>query len=97
VAVDKIIRYALIRRDTFERFLQDAASALDGPMAWGQVVGAWGRAKGDANAASLDRNLGGFMLGVDAPLSTATELSAIVALQNSRAERVRKGCGDQPA
>ena len=34
--------------------------------AWGQAFGNWGRTAGDRNAATLDRDTGGFILGLDA-------------------------------
>ncbi|MBI1649929.1 autotransporter domain-containing protein [Hyphomicrobium sulfonivorans] len=38
----------------------------DDPVFWAQGFGSWGRFNGNGNAAALDRNIGGFMTGVDA-------------------------------
>jgi outer membrane autotransporter protein len=35
---------------------------------WGQVFGSWGHTNGNGNAASLDRDTGGFFTGIDAPI-----------------------------
>ncbi|MDH4980996.1 autotransporter domain-containing protein [Hyphomicrobium sp. D-2] len=38
----------------------------DDPVFWAQGFGSWGRFDGNGNAATLDRNIGGFMTGIDA-------------------------------
>uniref|UniRef100_UPI0026301576 autotransporter outer membrane beta-barrel domain-containing protein n=1 Tax=uncultured Roseibium sp. TaxID=1936171 RepID=UPI0026301576 len=40
----------------------------DGPIAWGQAYGNWGRSKGDGNAGTMDHVSGGFFMGVDTSL-----------------------------
>jgi subtilase-type serine protease len=42
------------------------SGAAAGSAAWGQAFGAFGRIGGDNNAATLDRSVGGFILGTDA-------------------------------
>lgn len=43
--------------------------ASDGRFAmWGQAFGSWGSTDGNGNAADLDRNIGGFLIGGDAAL-----------------------------
>ena len=37
-------------------------------VGWARALGAWGESDGDSNAAKLDRNLSGFMLGTDKQL-----------------------------
>ncbi|WP_212321299.1 autotransporter domain-containing protein [Achromobacter sp. Marseille-Q0513] len=47
---------------------QAATGAAAGPAVWSQALGAWGRTDGNGNAASLDRNASGFLMGADAPI-----------------------------
>jgi fibronectin-binding autotransporter adhesin len=42
--------------------------------AWGQAFGSWGHVGGDGNAATLERSMGGFILGVDATLDSRYRL-----------------------
>ena len=42
--------------------------------AWGQAFGSFGRIGGDGNAATLDRSVGGFVLGADASLDSRYRL-----------------------
>ena len=42
------------------------ASSAPAAAAWGQAFGSFGRIGGDGDAATLDRSVGGFILGVDA-------------------------------
>jgi len=53
-----------------------AAPSLPGQAfaSWGQVFGAFGSIGGDGNAATLDRSVGGFMLGADASLDNRYRL-----------------------
>ncbi len=43
-----------------------AAAGTDEPAAWIHAFGAWGQIDGDGNAAALDRNMGGVLIGADA-------------------------------
>jgi fibronectin-binding autotransporter adhesin len=45
-----------------------APSSSQAFAAWGEAFGSWGHVGGDGNAATLDRSLGGFILGADATL-----------------------------
>jgi len=42
-----------------------------GPAFWTRAFGAWGNFNGDGNAATADRNLGGFVSGMDASVGGA--------------------------
>lgn len=45
-----------------------AADGTDGARSWAQGYGNWGRSNGDGNAARLDRDAAGFVIGLDAAL-----------------------------
>ena len=49
--------------------LPGPASAPASYTAWGEGFGSFGHNNGGANAGALDRSLGGFVLGIDTPLS----------------------------
>lgn len=44
------------------------AADTDGGAVWGQAFGSWGHWNSDGNAARLDRSIGGFFMGADAPV-----------------------------
>ena len=44
---------------------------------WGQAFGSWGRWNGDGNAARLNRSIGGFFIGGDAPVSNTWRFGAV--------------------
>jgi outer membrane autotransporter protein len=47
----------------------DAALADNGPVVWTQGFGGWANYDGDGNAATINRNLGGFVSGIDAQVT----------------------------
>ncbi|MBO9579692.1 MAG: autotransporter-associated beta strand repeat-containing protein [Sphingobium sp.] len=49
----------------------------DGGAIWGQAFGSWGNWNSDANAARLDRSIGGFFMGADAPAFDTWRFGAI--------------------
>ncbi len=51
-----------------KRPASDCDNNSDRLTAWGQAFGSWGHTDGDGNAARLSRSIGGFFLGVDAPV-----------------------------
>lgn len=59
------------------RFVRDAArdrvratfaAPHGGPAAWSQAFGSWGSTDSDGNAARLERNVGGVLIGADRPM-----------------------------
>ncbi|WP_080605951.1 autotransporter domain-containing protein [Bordetella bronchiseptica] len=44
------------------------AATHDGPAAWSQAFGSWGSTDSDGNAARLERNVGGVLIGADRPM-----------------------------
>jgi len=54
--------------------------------AWGQVLGAFGRTSGDANAAPVERRTGGFVLGIEAGAGGSTRLGIAGAYTRSSFE-----------
>ncbi|MFD0986652.1 autotransporter outer membrane beta-barrel domain-containing protein [Methyloligella solikamskensis] len=58
-------------------------SATDGLTAWGQGYGSWGSWDGSANAASVDRSIGGFVVGVDGAINPNTRLGVLAGYANS--------------
>ncbi|UZE49092.1 autotransporter domain-containing protein [Rhodopseudomonas sp. P2A-2r] len=54
------------------------APATTGRLAvWGRGFGSWGSMQGNGNAATFQRDLGGFFMGVDAPVADAWRIGAI--------------------
>ncbi|UDM48870.1 autotransporter domain-containing protein [Cupriavidus sp. MP-37] len=51
--------------------------------AWIQVFGSWGGISGNGNAASVDRNLGGFFIGADQPLASDWRVGAMAGYSRS--------------
>lgn len=47
---------------------QPVSVSHDGPVVWSQALGSWGSTDSDGNAASLDRNVGGMLIGADRAL-----------------------------
>src|SRR3546814_14422286 len=44
---------------------QAGQASRHGPVVWSQAFGSWGKTDGDGNAASLDRDTGGLLIGAD--------------------------------
>jgi outer membrane autotransporter protein len=64
---------------------------------WGQAFGTWGRTRGDGNAATLDRDSGGFILGADATLGNVTRVGVAGGFQRTTTEvsaRLSSGATD---
>ena len=59
--------------------------------AWGQAFGSFGRIGGDDNAATLDRSVDGFILGVDASLDNRYRLGVAGGYTQSSSEPRRAG------
>lgn len=54
-----------------------APAATDGIAVWGRGFGSWGQWNGDGNAATVKRDIGGFMVGADAPFVDGWRVGAI--------------------
>ncbi|WP_208948235.1 autotransporter outer membrane beta-barrel domain-containing protein [Segnochrobactrum spirostomi] len=54
--------------------------------AWAQAYGGWGQTEGDANAASLSRSIGGFLMGIDSPLGEAWRVGLLGGYSQSTFE-----------
>jgi outer membrane autotransporter protein len=55
----------------------DCAGNTDHATSWTQAIGSWGHTDGDANAATIDRSIGGFFAGVDVPVSDSWRVGAL--------------------
>jgi len=53
------------------------AANTDGDAAWGQAFGSWGNWNSDGNAVKLDRSIGGFFIGADAPAFDTWRFGAV--------------------
>ncbi|CEJ12595.1 Extracellular serine protease precursor [bacterium YEK0313] len=60
-----------------------AAATTDRLAVWGQGFGSFGHASGDGNAARLDRSIGGFFVGADAPLFNAWRFGVVAGYSRS--------------
>ncbi|KZL14527.1 Extracellular serine protease precursor [Pseudovibrio sp. Ad37] len=68
------------------RFVREAALArtIQGaPQVWGEAYGAWGNWDGDKNTASVDRRVGGFLMGIDAPINETLSAGFTAGYGNS--------------
>lgn len=61
---------------------QVAADSV-GPVAWGQVYGAWGESDGNGNAASLDRSTGRLLTGIDGAVTANIRLGLVAGYGQS--------------
>jgi len=61
---------------------------------WAQGFGAWGKFNGDGNAASLDRNLAGFISGVDARFSDNWRAGIAAGYTGARVGLAGRGSAD---
>ncbi|GLI94262.1 autotransporter outer membrane beta-barrel domain-containing protein [Methylocystis echinoides] len=59
------------------------AANTDGIAVWGQGFGSWGHMGGDGNAARLERSIGGFFVGADAPVFDTWRFGAVAGYSNS--------------
>lgn len=50
---------------------------------WGQAYGGWGDTNGTSNAAALSSSIGGFMMGIDAPVGEAGRLGLLGGFSQS--------------
>lgn len=65
-----------------------AANSLEGdggiaPAIWGQAYGSWGSFDSDGNASELDRDIGGFIAGVDGDVANDWRLGLIAGYASS--------------
>lgn len=60
------------------------AATTDRPAVWGHAFGAWGHWNGDGNAARLDRSIGGFVFGTDAPVFDNWRIGAVAGYSATR-------------
>ncbi len=51
---------------------------------WAQGIGAWNQWNGDGNAATLNRSLGGLLVGADAPVMTNGRVGVLAGASNGR-------------
>ena len=61
----------------------NCAGQSDGLSAWAQAFGSWGHADGNANTSRLERTIGGFVLGADAPVSGTWRAGALTGYSRS--------------
>lgn len=54
-----------------------AQAAVDGVAVWGRGFGSWGQWNGDGNAATIKRDIGGFVAGADAPFVDGWRVGAM--------------------
>ncbi|SFM17274.1 outer membrane autotransporter barrel domain-containing protein [Bradyrhizobium sp. NFR13] len=74
-----------------------APATTDGVAVWGRGFGSWGQWNGDGNAATVKRDIGGFMAGVDAPFIDGWRVGAIGGYSRSTfrvADRGSSGSSD---
>ena len=103
-----LIREAVVNRLREEGRASDAPAVhaigarsdgamLGGLTLWSEGLGAWGKTDGDANAASLDRSTGGFLLGADAAISDDWRLGILAGYSRTSFDvdtRVSSGDSD---
>lgn len=62
---------------------------------WGQAFGSWGHTRGDRNAARLDRDTGGFIIGADATFDGVTRIGIAAGFQRTRLDvSARRSSGE---
>lgn len=59
------------------------AATTDGVSVWGQGFGAWGHWNSDGNAARLERSIGGFFFGADAPVFDTWRFGAVAGYSST--------------
>lgn len=62
---------------------QASAATTDRPAVWGNGFGSWGRTDSDLNAARVNHNTGGLILGVDAPVFDSGRLGIVAGYSYS--------------
>ncbi|QGW82579.1 autotransporter-associated beta strand repeat-containing protein [Variovorax paradoxus] len=67
---------------------QDGCTPADSQAgtAWGQVFGSWGHIDGDANAAKLKRDIGGFVVGADKAVGAGWRVGAFGGYSRTSAD-----------
>ncbi len=68
------------------RQLGASAATAGDPAVWGQGFGSWGHWNSDGNAAKLNRSIGGFFVGADAPVFDTWRLGAVAGYSNTSFE-----------
>ncbi|WP_242702651.1 MULTISPECIES: autotransporter domain-containing protein [Achromobacter] len=72
-----------------------APATATGPASWIQGLGSWRQTDGDGNAAQVKSSTGGFLLGVDAPVSDAWRLGLMAGYTRTDLDvRDRASSGD---
>ncbi|WP_371420653.1 autotransporter domain-containing protein [Tardiphaga sp.] len=74
-----------------------APATTDGVAMWGRGFGSWGQWSGDGNAATVKRDIGGFMVGADSPFIDGWRVGAIGGYSRSTfrlADRGSSGSSD---
>lgn len=74
-----------------------AAASTQGIAVWGRGFGSWGQWNGDGNAATLKRDIGGFVAGADAPFLDGWRLGAVGGYSRSNfrvTDRMSSGASD---
>lgn len=72
-----------------------AAATAMGPASWIQGLGSWRQIDGDGNAAQVKSSTGGFLLGVDAPVSDVWRLGLMAGYSRTDFDvRDRSSSGD---
>ncbi|WP_447921762.1 autotransporter domain-containing protein [Achromobacter aegrifaciens] len=72
-----------------------AAATVMGPASWIQGLGSWRHIDGDGNAAQVQSSTGGFLMGVDAPVSNAWRLGLMAGYSRTDFDvRDRSSSGD---
>lgn len=74
-----------------------AAASAQGVAVWGRGFGSWGQWNGDGNAATLRRDIGGFLVGADAPFIDGWRVGMVGGYGRSNfrvADRSSSGASD---
>lgn len=70
-------------RDAVDDRIRAAFDGADGLAAWGRAFGSWGHWDSDGNAARLERSIGGFFAGADAPVVEGWRLGAVAGYSHA--------------
>jgi outer membrane autotransporter protein len=91
----RIFRDAAIARmrTSGEEAAAPAATMFAPVSVWAQALGAWNQWNGDGNAATLNRSLGGLVLGADMPVLRNWRVGLMAGASNSRFDVSERSAG----